>query len=254
MQKTKNALILNFMDYIHNIIEYYDELYPVSEDQKKLFSELIGERMPARILRVGCSTGFFEHQLARAGHDVTGIETSKEMIETASRRRRMPNTAIRFFQMSTIEMTRFLGKKFYNVISCLNDKLLFVHDRTLMRKFFYDCKSLLADEGHVLLQIPNFSSVPEHGTIRLPVRESIRVRLDTSIEMQESGEGLMTQTLDHSGTKPLPVLKDVAVFPLTKNEIESFSKEAGFTSVEFFADYAKNPLLPESPYLLAILS
>ena len=91
--------------------------------------------------------------LAKEGHDVTGIETSREMLEIANRRRRMPNTAIRFFQMSTIEMTRFLGKGFYNVISCLSDRIIFIHDKTLMRKFFYDCKLLLSEGGHLVLQL-----------------------------------------------------------------------------------------------------
>ena len=96
------------MDFLHNIIEYYDELYPVTEDQKKLYKDLTKDLVPAKILRIGCATGGFEHWLAKEGHDVTGIETSKEMLETANRRRRMPNTAIRFFQLFSIFLSSFL--------------------------------------------------------------------------------------------------------------------------------------------------
>ena len=63
------------MENLQNIIEYYDELYPVSDSQREFFDSLIKEYpQPAKLLRVGCGTGLFEHQLAREGLDVTGIE------------------------------------------------------------------------------------------------------------------------------------------------------------------------------------
>ena len=140
-----------------NLAEYYDELYPISQEQQAFYEELLKTYpYPAKLLRIGCGTGYFEHKLARQGYDVTGLEVCSEMLESATRRRRLPVTAIRFFNMSTIEMGRFLGKKFYNIISCLNDRLIFIHDAVLMRKFFYDCKSLLSQNGTLILQLPNF--------------------------------------------------------------------------------------------------
>ncbi len=242
----------SIMDYLQNIIEYYDELYPISESQKQLYFELISDKMPAHILRIGCQSGLFEHQLARAGHDVTGIDTSKEMLESANRRRRLPNTAIRFFQMSTIEMTRFLGKGFYDVISCLNDKLLFIRDRTLMRKFFYDCKLLLAPGGTVILQIPYFEQVPDADTISLPVRENIRVRLVSELTNKD-GIWYMQQTLDHGGNRQVMVLRDAEVLPVTITDIKEFAREVGFQHIEMYADFAKSPLTPDSSSVVVLL-
>ena len=53
------------MEYLENIIEYYDELYPVSDGQKSFFSALLKHyEAPSRILRINCASGAFEHALA----------------------------------------------------------------------------------------------------------------------------------------------------------------------------------------------
>lgn len=242
------------MEFLHNIIEYYDELYPVTEEQKKLYKELTKDLTPAKILRIGCATGGFEHWLAREGHDVTGIETSKEMLETANRRRRMPNTAIRFFQMSTIEMTRFLGKGFYDVISCLGDRIIFIHDKTLMRKFFYDCKLLLAEGGHLVLQLSNYSIFNAKPMAKLPTQESIRVKLYTQLWTSEEGNCTLQQDLEHCGSKIVPVLKDVAVLPITPDQISEYAKEAGFKEINLYSGYDKQPLQADSSTVVCVLS
>ncbi len=242
------------MDFLHNIIEYYDELYPVTEDQKKLYKDLTKDLVPAKILRIGCATGGFEHWLAKEGHDVTGIETSKEMLETANRRRRMPNTAIRFFQMSTIEMTRFLGKGFYNVISCLSDRIIFIHDKTLMRKFFYDCKLLLAEGGHLVLQLSNYSVFNTKPMAKLPTQESIRVKLYTQLWTNEEGNCTLQQDLEHCGSKVVPVLKDVAVLPILPDQITEYAKEAGFKEINLYSGFDKSPLQADSPTVVCVLS
>ena len=142
---------LSIMNAVQNVIEYYDELYPVTEIQKKFYSSQIDSyTKPVKLLRVGCGTGYLEHLLAREGHDVTGLETSKEMLESANLKRRNQLMSIRFFQMTTLEMTRFLGKGFYNIISCLNDRIIYIHDATLIRKFFFDCKQLLKEDGKLV--------------------------------------------------------------------------------------------------------
>src|SRR5574344_1821611 len=144
------------MESVQNLVEYYDELYPVTDVQKKFYEDLMEKySKPVRFLNIGCATGVLENRLAKQTTDVTGLETVKEFLDSASRKRRNQLMAIRFFQMSTIEMSRFLGKKFYQVISCLNDRITFIHDRTLMRKFFFDCKQLVADDGCLVLGITN---------------------------------------------------------------------------------------------------
>ncbi len=242
------------MEINQNIAEYYDELYPVTEEQKVFYQKRIALfPCPAKLLRIGCGCGTFEHNLAREGSDVTGIETSQELLESANRKRRTQLMAVRYFLMSSLEMTRFLGKGFYNIISVLDDRIIFTHDKTLMAKLFYDCRQLISPEGKLILSLPNFAKFKEKSKIELPVRKSIRAGLTTQIE--ERGEKFyMEQILTNSNDKKFVVTQDAPVYLLQTNEIEHFAKEAGFSKVEFFSDFAENAFTPDSSGIVVEIS
>ncbi len=242
------------MEINQNIAEYYDELYPVTEEQKVFYKKRIALfPCPSKLLRIGCGCGTFEHNLAREGSDVTGIETSQELLESANRKRRTQLMAVRYFFMSSLEMTRFLGKGFYNIISILDDRIIFTHDKTLMAKLFYDCRQLISPQGKLILSLPNFARFAENSKIELPVRKSIRAGLTTQIE--ERGEKFyMEQILTNSNDKKFVVTQDAPVYLLQKSEIEQFAKEAGFSNVEFFSGFAESPYTAESDSLVAEIS
>ena len=91
------------MKSIKNLVEYYDELFPVSSLKKSFYSEFAKTyKTPVHFLSVDCGTGFLESSLAREGHDVTGIENVEELLQSANLRRRSQLMSIRFFQMEKI--------------------------------------------------------------------------------------------------------------------------------------------------------
>ena len=241
------------MEINQNIAEYYDELYPVTEEQKVFYSKKMEMfKKPVRFLRIGCGTGSFEHNLAKDGSDVTGLETSPELLESANRKRRTQLMAVRYFQMQVIEMSRFLGKKFYNIISILDNRLLFSHDKTLMAKFFYDCKQLLSDNGILVVKTPNFE-LYNSSKFDLPVRESIRASLFTSIE-QKGDEWIMNQHLINSSYKKIKVTEDAPVYLIKKQELEELARAAGFTDIKFYSGFNLESLKSDSQEILAVLS
>ena len=46
------------MNNMQNVVEYYDELYPSDESQRKFFMDLLTTYLaPSKFLRIGCGTG-----------------------------------------------------------------------------------------------------------------------------------------------------------------------------------------------------
>ena len=216
------------MESLENIVEYYDELYPVSDGQKSFFGTLLQHyEAPARLLRINCASGAFEHALARDGYDVTGTDASRDFIDTAVRRKRIPNADVRFFQMTPSEIGRFLAKSFYQCLYMLEDALYFIGDKILFRKFFFDCRKLLTPGGSLVLHMPGFPQV----------RESIRVKLLSVLKKDDDGTLLLSQHLEREGEKFIPVRTDVPVYMPPADETERFAKEAGFDSVDFYTDW-----------------
>ncbi len=242
------------MESIKNLVEYYDELYPVTLAQQTFYETLTKNfPHPAKLLSIGCGTGVLCHRLAKDAVDVTGLETQRDLLESATLKYRNQLMSLRYFQMSTLEMTRFLGKKFYNIISCLNSRVIFIHDKTLMRKFFFDCKELLSAGGIVVLQLFNFDKYKPLTKCLLPELSSARVRYKRVISKVNENMFRFDSVLEKNG-KETPIYEQAKVYPLKKTEIEEFSKEAGFKSVQFFSGYDGLKAFDDSDYLLAVIS
>lgn len=243
------------MDINQNIVEYYDELYPVTDDQKKFYEqEMNNYEKPVKMLRIGCGTGYFEHSLAKEGADVTGLETSKDMLESANRKRRTQLMSIRFFQMSTLEMSRFLGKGFYNIVSCLDNRIVYIHDQTLIKKFFFDCHELLAPNGRLILELYNFEKFNAVPMVKLPDLESIRAKLFTQVWTKDDGTKTIQQDVETGNGRVLPVIENAPIYPLKRAEIEEFAKSVGFTTSEFYCGFDRAPYDPASDTIVAVLS
>lgn len=242
------------MKFIQNLVEYYDELFKVSEAQKKLYTELCENfSSPVRFLRVFCGSGLFESSLSKQGHDVTGIENCDELLHTANLRRRNQLMSIRFFQMKAEDMTKFLGKNFYNVISILNSRLLFLGGREKIRQFFFDCKKLISTDGFLVIQCINFENRKDEKFFQLKCRESIRAKLFSEIMTEQDDSRLFSMNLETGTGKLLPIVKDIPIYPLLPSEIEDFAEDAGFKSAEFFADFDKSEFTGNEEQFIVVL-
>ncbi|WP_407428096.1 hypothetical protein [Treponema sp.] len=243
------------MELLENIVEYYDELYPVTNELKNFYENETKEfSAPVKYLTIGCAAGTFEHNLAKGSADVTGIETVTPLLESANRKRRTQLMALRFFQMSSLEMCRFLGKGFYNIISIPDDRIIFIHDSTLMAKLFYDCKQLLAPNGKLIIKLPNFEKYSAGKNSKLPVRESIRVRLFSKIQINSSGKETMYQEIETGNGKHLTVTKDAEILCPTKDTIEECAKNAGFLKFDFYSDFNYSEFSKDSDNLIVVIS
>lgn len=229
------------MEDLSPIFEYYEELFPVLPQQKEFFFDLVDSSViPQKVLSIGCGTGNFEHILSKHKCDVTGIDEYQEFLEAASRRRRIPGVNIRFFQMTTLEMARFLGSGFYTILLCLNNKIAKIRDEILMRKFFVDCKTLLAPGGNFILQLPNYYLYKDKNVAHLPPVQSIRSSLHTKIQTAPDGQKLLFQQVEAGNGKKFTIVDREPIILLLEEDINRLAMEAGFNNVEFFSNYNKD--------------
>ena len=129
-----------------------------------------------------------------------------------------------FFLMISSEMTKFLGKNFYNILSCLNGRITFLRTKETIQNFFNDAKLLLSENGKLIIQVPNmdFFFKDNIKLVNLPVLESIRSKAFTSLYHEPSGIYTATLKIETGSGKLLPVLERAEVYPLKKSEIIRF--------------------------------
>lgn len=240
------------MDFLHNLVEYYDELYPVTDELINFIESLCKDfSTPNKILQIGSGSGKLAFDLAKKGKDVTGIEMSQPLLTCASLKRRTQLLSVRFFKMSATEMDKYLGKSYYNMIMCINNRLVSVHDEETAVKVLKNCRELLSENGKMIIRVYNYDYI-KNGN-KPSVKKSERVSLITKISFKSDTKAVLTQTIETYGRK-LPILENMEIFPVTKQVITRLAKDAGFTSAEFYSDYNKTPLSDNSEEIICVLS
>lgn len=241
----------NFSDYV----EYYDELYPISDSLKKYCENLKQKsNFSPRALQIGCNTGTFCFHLARSGWDSTGTETIQPLLDSANTKKRTQLLSIRFFKLSTTEMNKFLGKKFYNAIFCLDGRITLLQNRENLKNFFTDSKTLLADNGQLIISTFNLENFKPNTTVSLADKKTIRVDKTTIINIDQQENAFLTTKLITGSNRISPVFTKQPIFPLTKKDILSFGKDAGFSNINFYRDFDLSPFNEKSDLFIAILS
>ena len=241
------------MKTLENLVEYYDELFVITDAQKAMYEKLCASfKKPARLLRVYCASGLFETLLAREGCDVTGIENSDEFLKIANLRHRSQLMALRFFQMDIGDMTKFLGKNFYNVVSILESRLLFLGGKAKIKRFFADCSQLLSDAGVLVVEAMNFTGRDKKFLLQLPVRESLRAKLFAEVLTGEGGQKLFSMNLETGNGKLLPVVKAVPICPLLPDDVLAFAQEAGFQNAQVYSGWDKGTFKGDEESFIAL--
>jgi len=260
--KENNVVIENIQDFYTAILEYYDELFPIDENMVPFFAELqkslkgFSGSQPSpmcRYLGIGCATGNLENRLAGQGLDVTGIDRNPAMIETAKRRMKRGFSTIRFFEMSAIDIRRFLKKGSFHIIGCLGNVLPYISDETLLRKFFYDARELLVPGGNLVIQTRNYDGMITIKPVRLEDKKSVRVSLSRGYNPSEGGRVYLDATLEQGNGKKLILQKTTEIIPINVEKVEAFAKEAGFQSISLFGDFTRAPWSKSSPSSLIVL-
>jgi len=252
----------NIDDFYSAMLEYYDELFPLDPAAAGFFSALKQEIASSstilpppmcRYLGVGCATGNLENQLAGEGFDVTGMDRNASMIETAKRRMKRGFSTIRFFELSSIDMKRFLKKGSFNIVACLENTLPYISDETLLRKFFYDAHELLAPGGKLVIHTLNYDYLRDVHPVILPERSSIRVSLSRTLIPSEEGRVLLDASLELGNGRKLVLQRKTSLMPVTAGQIEAFAREAGFASCTLFGGFNGSSWSQESPSTIAVL-
>ena len=98
----------------------------------------------------------------------------------------------------------------------------------------------------VVLQLYNYDLYIQKSTSILPELSSIRVTLKSKLECVNEEEYYLTQNVETGNGRIYPVCTKASVYPIRRDEIESFAREAGFTSIEYYSDYKKTPANDQS--------
>ena len=134
--------------------------------------------------------------------------------------------------------------------------MIFMQDDVLIKKFLFDSKMLLKENGKIILGLSNFSKYDlQKDIIEFPTVKSSRGSLKVHLSKdKESASYRLSGEIIPSNGKTIQISQNEKVFPLGLETIKKIAEELKFSSVEFFGDYLKSPFNKNSSNLICVLT
>jgi len=114
-------------------------------------------------------------------------------------------------------------------------------------------RALLAPGGKFVLETLNYDGIPASKPVRLPNLSSLRVNLLQGYIPGEEGQVLLDATLEQGNGKKLILQRTTKLMPITAAKLELYAREAGFTEVSLYSNFAGAPWFKESAATIAVL-
>lgn len=226
----------------------YDLFNDVGEDTP-FYVALAGET-PQRVLDVGCGTGRLACALAANGHKVTGADPAAAMLEMANRKPEAGKVA--WIEAFADQLD--LPERFDLIVMTGHVFQVFLEDAEILA-VLKNLKRHLAEGGTLAFETRNPAAreweewtADCSETVEHPELGAVEARW----VLQSADETTVTfetwyRFADGSRLTPPSTLRF-----LSQPELAALLEQAGFTEIDWYGDWDKSPLGPDTPEIIVL--
>lgn len=237
--------------FYSGIGRYYDYIFPYNKEKKKFTTSFLEKPEKSTILDIGCGTGDLSLDLAKDGNSVYAIDADQEMIKQAIRKK-MPLLLDEYPVFRDLDMRRisgFFDEGKFDGIACFGNTLVHLENREEIFEFLRSSHIVLKDGGHLMIQILNYEYILKENIRELPVIDNEKVRFERYYESTET-EHLDFVTRLTIKTDQSILKNRIALYPLTKEQLNKLMSGAGFSDIKFYGGFNRAPFKEDSLPLL----
>jgi len=232
------------------LVALYDTLNPFGDDSEFFCKQ--AEKLSAKtIIDLGCGTGRLTCELARRGHQMTGIEPSKAMLALA--RARPYADQIKWMQGSFEQMDGLQA----DMVLMTSHVAQFLLDEKEWRAMLQTAHKALNNGGHLIFDIRRLTNPPFEGW---PTEDSRRKFENTAVGPVEWWFKLLgvedkrvryeLHFIFVRHTEEVVSMNEL-IFR-SKGEITEALSDAGFTVKTVNGDWDGSPVTPTSPEMIFV--
>lgn len=248
---------MNIYDLIAPFYDVEHAQFNEDLDMYQNFAELCG----GRLLELACGSGRVLVPLARAGYELTGVDTSASMLELARQQLQESGVATRCRLVEQNICTMALGQRFHLAFIALGS---FAH-LTLRKE---QQQALANIHGHLY---PGGTFIIDISNAEARYMEELSGQILHQGTWQRSDGTYLTHFVSPASSTQKHLLElthfydqhsqggtvqrtiaTTHLYLFERNEIELLLEQAGFVVKDIYGDYDFNPYLLESPRMICI--
>ena len=220
--------------------------------ERPFFAALFRASHIERALDIGCATGQHARLFAELGAQTVGIDPSAPMLTTA--RAAVMDDNPRFVLGGFAELPKLDTE--FDFVSILGNTLAHVRNARGLATALHHVAALLTPGGRLCIQVINYDSLPSAGSRWLPLvsrqrdgKEYLFLR-EHRLLRGKAEFTLITLTRDDAWQQHT---ERTTHLPLTADTLRNALHRAGFTQLDFYGNFQRDPFAPAtSPSLIVM--
>jgi glycine/sarcosine N-methyltransferase len=228
-----------------SIAPHYQHIFPFNPTQIEFLKHVLPYN-GARVLDVGCATGDLAFALTHFGFPTWAFDFDAQMVQIA--RNTKPEEAMFpvFEQLDMRQIDERFPESYFDTVICFGNTLVHLLSDEDIRKFIQASFKVLLPEGKLTIQILNYQHILENQIKSLPLIDNEHIRFERNYEFGDESALIDFNTKLTVKSTGQEIKNSTKLYAIRPDKLQELLVEAGFSSIEFFGNFNREPLTKNS--------
>lgn len=231
------------MKFYQYIADYYEQIFPLNKMQIDFVGNAVIDSEEKSLLDIGCGTGSLSIELSKVFKKVTAIDLDISMIEKAVQKN---HKQIDFHVLNMLDIEQVFGQQSFATVICFGNTLVHLESLKSIFSFFIQSRSILEENGKLLLQLINYDNIINNGIGSLPSIENDTIKFVRNYAYHPAKNMIDFETVLTIKKSKQQIKNTIQLYPLRKFEIEELLRKAGFSDWKFYGNFKRDALTENS--------
>jgi len=228
-----------------SIAPHYQYIFPFNPAQIEFLRHVLPYN-GARILDVGCATGELAFALTHFGFPTWALDFDTQMIQIAQKTKQEDSMFPIFEQLDMRQIDERFPEVYFDTVICFGNTLVHLLSDDDIRKFIQAAFKVLSPEGKLTIQILNYQHILENQIKSLPLIDNEHIRFERNYEFVSDSELIDFNTKLTVKPTGQEINNSTKLYAIRQDKLQELLAEAGFSAIEFFGGFNREPLTPTS--------
>ncbi len=225
------------MNFYKELSRVYDIVFKKDEATVSFLKK--GLNSNSDILDLACGTGTYSVELAKDGHNVTGIDLDADMLELA--KTKAGDDSAEFYCEDMTKFGQITKGMLFDRIFCIGNSLVHLNNRNEVESFIKEIYHSLKKDGSVIIQIINYDRIIDNDIKSLPTidrsSEGVKFIRNYNMGKEKAALDFQTELIIISDEQERSYTNSVPLLALRSTELVEMLKKAGFSKVELYGGF-----------------